>query len=136
VLDGPICESDPYPRYEPGEYEVRCVEAKIYLDPRFRRLVCRLRCVLMLDPERHVYWFLNLGNESKPKAGRGSNYWRAWVVANGALPKKRQVLSVRVFVGKIFLVRLGDVLKRMDGAEHAEFEKYSVIQKIISRSWP
>lgn len=118
MLDGPICDSDPYPRYEPGDYEVRCLEAKIYPDPRFRRLVCRL------------------GPGPKPQAGRGSKYWRAWVIANGEMPKKRQVLSVRVFVGKIFLVRIGDVAKRLDGNEHAEFEKYSVIQEIISRRWP
>lgn len=136
MLDGPICESDPYPRYEPGEYEIRCTEAKFYRDPRFRRLVCRLRCALVIDPEREVYWFLNLGTGPKPEAGRGSKYWRAWVIANGILPKKRQVLSVRVFVGKIFLVRIGDVERRMDGSEHSEVEKYSVIQEIISRRWP
>jgi hypothetical protein len=88
------------------------------------------------DPEREIYWFLNLGNGAKPKAGRGSNYWRAWVIANGAVPRKRQVLSARVFIGKIFLVRIGDVEKRMDGAQHSELEKYSVIQEIISRRWP
>ncbi len=136
MCDGPICDSDPYPRYEPGEYEVRCTEAKYYRDPRFRRLVCRLRCVLITDPEREVYGFLNLGTEAKPQAGRGSNYWKAWVIANGEAPRKRQVLSVRAFVSKIFLVRIGDVEKRMDGVEHSELEKYSVIQEIISRRWP
>lgn len=136
VQDGPICESDPYPRYAPGEYEVRCIEAKCYRDPRFKRLVCRLKCLLMLDPEREVFGFLNLGTEAKPKAGRGSKYWRAWVIANGELPRKRQVLSVRAFVDKNFLVRIGDVEKRMDGGEQSELEKYSVIQEIISRRWP
>jgi hypothetical protein len=88
-----------------------------------------------MDPEREVCWFLNLGTEAKPKAGRGSNYWRAWVIANGEMPRKRQILSVRIFVGKNFLVRIGDVEKRMDGGEHSEIEKYSVIQEIISRRW-
>jgi negative regulator of replication initiation len=90
----------------------------------------------MLDPEREVYCFLNLGTEAKPKAGRGSNYWRAWVIANGEQPRKRQVLSGRVFVGKIFQVLIGDVEKRMDGAEQSELEKYSVIQEIKARRWP
>jgi hypothetical protein len=89
----------------------------------------------MTDPEREIYGFLNLGTEPNPKAGRGSNYWRAWVIANGELPKKRQVLSVRVFRDKIFLVRIGYVEKRMDGGEYSEIEKYSVIQEIISRRW-
>jgi hypothetical protein len=112
------------------------LEAKIYRDPQFRRLVCLLRCALVLDPKREVCGFLNLGTDEKPKAGRRSNYWRAWVIANGEPPRKRQVLSRRVFVGKIFLVRIGDVEKDMDGAVHAEFEKYSVIQEIKEKRWP
>jgi hypothetical protein len=90
----------------------------------------------MRDPEREVYGFLNLGTGAKPQAGRGSNYWKAWVIANGESPRRRQVLSVRIFVGKNFLVSIGDVEKDMDGLEHTEPEKYSVIQKIISRTWP
>lgn len=136
MLDGPICESDPYPRYEPGEYEVRCVQAKIYPERRFRRLVCRLRCVLITDPEGEVYGFLNLGTAGKPQAGRNSKYWRAWVIANGAQPRKRQVLSSRVFVGKIFLVRIGTVETDMEGNKHADLVRYSVVQEILARRWP
>jgi len=135
VLDGPICASDPYPRYEPGEYEVRCLDAKTYQDPRFRRLVCRLRCALVIDPEREVFCFLNLGTGGQPKAGRGSKYWRAWVIANGAVPRKRQVLSARVFIGKIFLVRIGSVGKNLEGNDHSELEWYSTVREIISRRW-
>jgi hypothetical protein len=90
----------------------------------------------MNDPEREIYGFLNLGTEAKPTAGRGSKYWRAWVIANGELPRKRQVLSVRTFVNKIFQVQIGDVEKRMDGSAQSELEKYSVIQEIKSRRWP
>ena len=90
----------------------------------------------MIDPEREVYGFLNLGTAEKPEAGRGSKYWRAWVIANGDMPKKRQVLSVRVFVGKVFLARIGDVEKNMHGTEHSEPERYSVVQEILSRRWP
>lgn len=49
--------------------------------------------------------------------GRGSKYWRWWVIANGGeLPKKRQVLSTKVFCDRVFRVRIGDVEKRADGA--------------------
>lgn len=133
VQDGPISESDPYPRYKPGDYEVICEEAKIYRDPQFRRLVCRLRCALVVDPEKKICCFLNLGNLEKPTAGRRSNYRRAWVIANGEQPKRRQILSKRTFVGKIFLVSIGDVANDMDGRELADFEKYSVIQEIKAR---
>jgi hypothetical protein len=136
VQDGPICESDPYPRYSPGEYEVRCLEAKIYRDPRIRRWVCRLRCALVLDPEREVYGFPNLGTGEKPKAGRGSKYWRYWVIANGSPPRKRQIMSTRIFKDKIFLVRVGTVEDRSDGSKHLESEKYSTIQEILEKRWP
>ena len=40
--------------------------------------MCRLEFELM-TVEGRVFGFLNLGNGPKPKAGRRSRYWRAWV---------------------------------------------------------
>ncbi len=40
-------------------------------------------------------------------AGTGSKFYEAWVIANGALPKLRQVMSVRVFRNKFFSVEIG-----------------------------
>ena len=136
MLEGPVCDSDPYPRYPPGEYEVRCLQVSVYRDPRFHRIICRLKCVLMTEPWGEIYGFLNLGTGAKPAAGRGSNYRRAWVIANGEAPRKRQVLRTKVFEGKVFQVLIGDVSKGSDGSEHPEPEKYSTIERIISRRWP
>jgi len=97
----PVCEDTPYPRYRPGIYEARCIAVDIYRDPRFRRHVARLK--FRLVPEGGlVCAFFNLGNGEKPKVARGSEYRRAWTIANGEQPRKRQVCSKRVFVGKIF----------------------------------
>ena len=97
----PICNDEQYPRYEPGNYEVRCISAEVYRDPRFRCWKCRLECHFLTE-RAVVSGFLNLGTGDKPGAGRGSEYRRVWIMANGAQPKKRQVLSARVFRDKFF----------------------------------
>src|SRR5262249_59375937 len=107
----PVCDENPYPRYQPGVYDVRCYGAEEYRDPRFRCWKCRLDCHFLTDSGT-VPGFLNLGTGDKPQAGRGSEYRRVWVMANGAQPKKRQLLSRRVFVDKIFRVRIADTERR------------------------
>ena len=107
----------------------------IYRDPRFRRHVARLK--FRLVPEGGlVCAFFNLGNGEKPKVARGSEYRRAWTIANGEQPRKRQVCSKRVFVEKIFRVCIGDVTKRHDGREHHDAEIYSTVKEILARLWP
>src|SRR6266851_3503147 len=97
----PMCDEAPYPRYKPGDYEARCVMTRTYVDPQFKRWVCRLEFRLLLEGEP-VFAFLNLGNREKPHAGRRSEYRRAWTIASGEQPRKRQAMSPRVFVSKIF----------------------------------
>jgi hypothetical protein len=97
--------------------------------------VCRLDCQLVCE-QAQVCGFLNLGNGDKPHAGRGSRYWRVWVMANGAQPRKRQVLSRSVFVGKFFRVRIGWVEKRHDQTQPSEAERYSTIQEWIACTGP
>jgi hypothetical protein len=133
--EGPMCEDDPYPHYPPGIYEVCCFEAKIYRDPRFRSWKCRLGCHFLTEPDQ-VSGFLNMGVGEKPKAGRGSNYRRVWIMANGESPRKRQTLSRQVFVGKIFRVQIADVETRYDGREHLKLERYSTIREFLSRAGP
>lgn len=131
----PISEQDPYPRIKSGTYDVVCLGTKVYWSMAFRRRVCRLDCQL-LDERTRVCGFFNLGSEKLPKAGRKSLYWRVWVMANGAQPRKRQRLSRSVFVDKFFRVRIGDVTKRYDNTEASEPEIYSTIQEWIARIGP
>ena len=131
----PVCEDTPYPRYRPGIYQARCTAVNIYRDPRFRRHVARLK--FRLVPEGGiVFAFLNLGSGEKPKVARGSEYRRAWIIANGEQPRKRQTVSKRVFINKIFRVEIGDVTKRHDGREHHNAEIYSTVKEIKTRLWP
>lgn len=131
----PICEDAPFPRYKPGIYEARCVGTKVYRDPRFKRLIARLEFRTLPDCQP-VFGFLNLGGGDEPKAGRGSEYYRAWTLANGTTPRKRETMSARVFKDKIFRVRIGDTTRKHDGREHSPAEVYSTVKEILKRTWP
>ena len=131
----PVCEETPYPRYEPGIYDAECTSACIYRDPRFRAWKCRLEFSILPGGER-VFGFLHLGNGQKAHAGRSSEYWRAWVIASGDQPRRRQVLTPRVFVGKIFEVKVSDVLRGFDGRNHPTGAVYSVVPEIVRRIYP
>lgn len=131
----PVSEESPYPRLEPGIYDAACTSAGIYRDPRFHAWKCRLEFSVLPGAER-VFGFLHLGNGQKARAGRSSEYWRAWVIANGNQPRKRQVLTPRVFMGKIFEVKISDVVRRFDGRDHPPGTAYSVIRQIVRRLYP
>ena len=131
----PVCEESPYPRYEPGTYDAECLAANTYKDPRFRAWKCRLRFQLLPNGDG-VFGFLHLGRGDQPKAGPGSEYRRAWIIANGNPPRKRQTLSNRVFKKKIFQVRIGDTTRRFDGRTHPDGQVYSTVKEILSRIYP
>ena len=131
----PVCEQAPYPRYEPGIYEAECVHAAIYRDRQFRSWKCVLRFSMIQDGAP-VLCFRHLGSKVKPVAGLRSEYRRDWIIAKGEQPRKRQTLSERVFVGKIFEVRIADVERRFDGREHPKAAVYSVVREIVRRTYP
>jgi hypothetical protein len=131
----PICDAEPYPRYAPGVYEVRCIRARVYKDPQFKCWKCLLE-FQFLDCEAKVAGFFHMGKGEKPTAGRRSRYYAAWIEAYGEKPKKRQVMSSRVFEGKIFKVRIWDTTKRHDRGEHSEAAIYSTVKEVLKRMWP
>ena len=136
----PVCEGDPYPLFEPGKYEAQGVQACLYRDPQFRRWTVLIRFQLLANggvaSVGQACGFFNLGQGEMPRAGRRSRYWRAWVIANGAQPRKRQVLSPRVFKGKIFEVEIDTVKHGQDGRKHPIAAQYSTVKEILARRWP
>src|SRR4051812_20890268 len=82
LKDGPKSDREPYPRVAPGVYQARCVGAKTYVDPMFRRHTCKLDFIL-IDSENKICGFLNLGVGKDPKAGSRSRYRAAWIIASG-----------------------------------------------------
>lgn len=131
----PICEENPYPRLTPGTYQAQCVRGKIYKDPQFHCWKAILWYKLPFGGQE-VCGFFHLGNGDKPKAGPRSEYKRAWTIANGGPPRKRQELSPRAFKDKVFDVEIGDVRKRFDGQEHPKCSVYSTVKKILLRTYP
>ena len=131
----PVCEENPRPHHKAGTYEAECLCAVTYPDRRLRAWKCRLEFRIVPDGGE-VYGFFHLGRGDRPHAGPNSEYRRAWTIAAGAAPRKRQTLSRRIFKGKIFEVELGDVTKRADQSEHAKAAKYSVVRRILVRTFP
>lgn len=131
----PVCQEAPYPRYEPGDYEAECVEATVYFHPILRAWKCQLDFRILPNSEP-VCGFLHLGNKNQPSAGPSSEYRRAWIIATGQAPRKRQTMSHRIFKGKIFGVRIGDTTRRFDGRDHPEPAVYSTVKEILRRAYP
>src|SRR5215467_3212942 len=91
-------------RLEPGEYPAYSRSAKVYRDRQFKRWVCAVQFDVfdesLMNVLARLTWYLNLGSKEKPHAGRRTNFWAAWVKANGGPPKRRDRLSHTVFVGR------------------------------------
>ena len=128
----PTFDGAEYAKIGPGTYSAQCVHCKIYRDPGFRSWKALLRFKL-LDDGQEVFGFFNLGTGENPHAGRRSRYWHAWTLANGAVPRKRQSMSARVFRGKVFLVVVSDVTRTADGKPHHPSAVYSTVKAIIEK---
>jgi hypothetical protein len=122
-----------YPRIEPGEYAAVSGTTRIYFDKAFQRHVCLIRFAVLKDDKTllaKLGWFLNLGSADKPRAGRRSEYWRAWIQANGGVPRRNDRLSPRIFERRACRVFVGDTAKNYRSDEN--FEPYSIIRKVLS----
>jgi hypothetical protein len=115
-----------YPRLMPGNYPAYCKRAKWYWDPGYKHWVCLLLFDVLSERLDHSLgiipmWFGG-GNGKRPKAGRRTNYFPAWVRANGKLPIRKDRLSPCVFVRRMALVKVGDTKGPVP---------YSVVREII-----
>ena len=131
----PVCGENPRPHHKAGTYEAECLSAAMYHDRRLQAWKCRLEFRIVPDGGE-VYGFFHLGRGDRPHAGPNSEYRRAWTIAAGAAPRKRQTLSEKIFKGKLFEVELGDVTRRADQSTHANAATYSVIRRILRRTYP
>jgi len=117
---------DSYPMIEPGIYPARSTKVVIYPVARFGILKARIHWEVFDKYGNHLAClcqFYNLGDGKK--IGRGSNYFKDWIAANGAPPKRGDRLSTTVFenrTGAVVEVSIANV-------EPA----YSVVRKV--RSW-
>ena len=121
-------------RIEPGEYRARSRSATVYVDGYFHRWVCAVQFDVLndwlIDVIARLTWYLNLGSRDRPRAGRRSDYWQAWLSANNGPPKRRDRLSPQVFVGRHARVLVEDTQRDFKGITNAE-SAYSVIRKVL-----
>jgi len=100
----------------------------------FRRWSLRIECNTVDEPGE-VSAFFNMGSDpTRPKIGRQSNYYKAWVLANGGAPMKGEEMSPDVFLHKYFRVRIGQSTKDKSGADKPEAEVYSKITEFVERT--
>jgi hypothetical protein len=122
-------------RIQPGEYSGYCRAANVYWDRQFKRWVFAAQFDVfgtsLVEPLACLTWFLNLGSRAKPKAGRRTRYWAAWVNANGGPPKRDDKIAPRVFKGRYALVKVGDTAKNHLQKSISADQCYSVIRDVI-----
>ncbi|MGC2324180.1 MAG: hypothetical protein WA463_16225 [Terriglobales bacterium] len=132
----PVCADDPspYKRIAKGEYLARCVgqhleRVRMYGNAWKLRLDFQ---VLDLDENPVLCKFFHLGAGERPQIGRKSQYFRAWMLAhNGQLPRRGHTMSARLFLNKLFRVRVSDVRRRWDSFDHAPDAIYSTVSEIL-----
>ena len=132
-----ICAENPapWPRYKPGTYDLRCISHEFVRVKMFGKH-WKLRLMFrFMDGETkgRIAKFFHMGDGDNPKAGRKSEYFRAWVTANdGRLPRKGAQMSPSRFVGSVFRCTVRDVTRTIDPKiKHAPEGVYSVVDKIL-----
>lgn len=120
----------------PGIYPACSQHAKIYRDPMFKRWTCAVGFAItndsLTETIARLSWFLNLGKGEKPHAGRRSNFWRAFILANdGHLPTRDDRISPRIFEHRQCTVEVGDVDRDFSGLTSSE-TSYSKVTRVIS----
>jgi hypothetical protein len=126
---------DKYDHIAPGTYPAFSRSARIYRDPAFRRWQCVVHFDILDASLQQVIarlaWFLNLGTDDKPHAGRRGNYWAAWCDANGSPPKRSDRLTPRTFERRHATVVVEDVKKDFQGRS-LEQPAYSKVARVLS----
>lgn len=130
----PTWDGPEYARVSPGRYDA---VATRFQGPewvrRYRRWSLMVEFELLCESKR-VCAFFNMGtNPERPHAGPQSRYFRAWTLANGERPRKKQKLDPGVFVdGQIFKVEVEDSRADAEGKQKDEALIYSRVATVLS----
>jgi hypothetical protein len=102
-----------YAHVHPDLYTGYCRIARIYLDRGYGRWTCLLIFDLLRPESGETIagdvpvWFA-LGSGKKPSVSRRSKYFSAWILANGAPPRREDRMSAKVFRHRMAVVRVCD----------------------------
>jgi hypothetical protein len=136
VQDGPVCEQT-YPLVAPGVYCGEVLSTTCHWDRRFGRWVVSLKFrIVAIEPPSEpggdeIYCLMNAGCGPTPRAGRRSHYWRYWTIANGGPPHRRQRMTSKVFLRRLFEIRVGTV--ESDFLQRPQIAEYSIVREILRR---
>lgn len=125
-------KSDPLSWIPEGEYDAVCikVEKSRYLGSE-KRLYVHFQIVDGEYQETQLFETFNINYQSFP---RRSKYYTDWSIANGGLPKRRDRMSPKIFLKKVFRVKVRDVKPLYeDGKAKPEMFKYSVVDRIVEK---
>ena len=133
-----VCHDD-RPRIEPGEYLAYSRRSRTYFDAHFKRWTCMVVFDVLaadgVETIATVPWWMNLGSEKKPKAGRRTDYYREWIRANGAqAPARNDRMVPSIFTKRICRVAIADVgpAPTRKGKPAPPHVPYSVVTGILS----
>lgn len=130
-----ISLDEPRPLLDEGDYLAVCTDATVAWSRRWKKWIVRL----VMQPNNytgqpycgHLCKFLSLGqNPIKPHAGQQSQFRKLWVEVNGAQPVSGEV-SLDIFVGHHFEVKVRTVRADRNGNEIATAHHYSVVREIL-----
>lgn len=125
-------KSNPLPWIPEGNYEAVCTKAEVskYLGTE-KKLYLHFRIIAGGYAETEIFGVYNFKYKSFP---RGSKYYTDWAIANGALPSRKDRMSTKVFMDKVMLVKVRDVMPKYDdGTPKPEMFRYSIVDRIIER---
>ncbi len=130
----PVWTGISYTRVAEGLYQAIAVR---HQGPEWVRAFSRWSLLVefeLLDDGARVCAFYNMGNDPKgPVPARRGNYFAAWTLANGDLPRKGERMTPDVFLeGQVYTVNVKDCRRNAKEQEKADAEIYSVVSEIVS----
>ena len=104
---------------------------------QFQRYSLLVEFELMSEPDSvRVCLFLNMGSDPRKPPGRQSNFYKAWTIANGDMPKRGEAMCFDVFLrGQTYEIEVEDVLRNSKQGLKGEPEVYSRARQILSAKW-
>jgi hypothetical protein len=135
----PTWEGVTYSRVPPGIYSAVAVRVQGPVWLKYGRWSALVEFELLGETDTvRVCAFFPMGNHpTRTTIGRHSNYFQAWAIANGELPRQGQVLELEVFLeGQVFEIEVDDNRVDSAGLEKTDAEVYSVVRRVLSATRP
>src|SRR5271154_6258645 len=113
----PIWRGAEYSRVAPGNYTAFAsrIQGPEWC-PQFQRYSLLVEFEPMGEPDSvRVCLFLNMGSDPRKPPGRQSNFYKAWTIANGEMPRRGEEMRFDVFLrGQVYEIEVADVLRNSE----------------------